>query len=106
MKAKPGAQDISRPDFPAVVISVPGDHPNEVTVYYFTEPGPAHPAVIVEEVAPRDGKLRVRSSGYFAGAEPAFAQWFDSFRRRSLGVHDVLQPPQVLCPERQGQPCQ
>ena len=102
VKAKPGAQDISRPDVPGVLaISVPG----ESTVYYFTQPGPVHPAVIIQEIVSSSGQLRLRYSGYFAGSEKAFGQWFDAFRRRSEGVHDALQPPQLLCPDQPNQLC-
>jgi hypothetical protein len=102
VRSKPGSQDISRPDVPSVVaISVPGD----LAVYYFTRPGPEHPAVSVEQLVPSHGQLRVRYSGYFAGSEKAFAQWFEAFRHRSEGVRDALQPPQLLCPDQPGQLC-
>ncbi len=102
VRSKPGAQDISRPDVTGVIaISVPGER----TVYYFTRPGPVHPAVIIEQVVLRDGRMTLRYSGYYAGSEAAFAQWFDAFRRRSQGVHDVLQPPAVGCADPQVVPC-
>ncbi|MBX6321591.1 MAG: hypothetical protein IRY94_07180 [Rhodospirillaceae bacterium] len=102
VRSKPDARDISRPDVTGVIaISVP----SERTVYYFTKPGPVHPAVIIEEIVVRDGRLTLRYSGYYAGSEAAFAQWFDSFRRRSQGVRDVLQPPAVGCANPEAVPC-
>jgi hypothetical protein len=88
VKAKPGAKDISRPDVPDVTAIVV---PEEFTVYYFTKPGPAHPAVIIQHSEERAGNLRVAYTGYYAGSEPAFAAWFDAFRRRSQDVLKSLQ---------------
>jgi hypothetical protein len=70
--ALPDAEIIVRPDAPDVtVIAVPRDY----TIYYFTERGQAHPAVIVAEVVSRNGAVAVHHSGYFAGSEAAFSRW-------------------------------
>ena len=102
VRAKADAQDISRPELPGIIAIAVS---SEFTVYYFTAPGPVHPAVIIQRMALQDGQMRVGYSGYFAGSEEAFAKWFDSFRRRSEGVRDVLQPPDLICPDGMAPPC-
>jgi hypothetical protein len=95
VKAKPGAQDASRPDRPDIVaIAVE----REGTMYYFTKPGPAHPAVVIAQVVQRDGTVFLRHNGYYAGSEQAFARWFKGFTdqvdkmRRSLDEQGGPQP--------------
>ena len=79
VKAKPGARNISRPDRPdVVVIAVPAEH----AVYYFTKPGPAHPAVVIAQVIQQGTVISIRHTGYFAGSEEAFARWFGAFKSR------------------------
>jgi hypothetical protein len=87
VKAKPGAQDASRPERPDIAaIAVE----REGTMYYFTKSGAAHPAVVIAQVATRDGAVFLRHSGYYAGDEQAFARLFKGYTeeadkmRRSL----------------------
>jgi hypothetical protein len=50
------------------------------SVWIFTVPEhPAHPAVVEREVMRVGDSVRVRSRGYFAGSEAAFAEWFAGF---------------------------
>lgn len=95
VKAKPGAQDASRPERPDIVaIAVE----REGTMYYFTRSGAAHPAVVIAQVATRDGAVVLRHSGYYAGDEPAFARLFKGYTdqadkmRRSLDEQGGARP--------------
>jgi hypothetical protein len=91
IKAKPDAQDVSRPQTPDItVIAVP----SESTMYFFTRPGPAHPAVVVERVTQKDGHVYMNHTGYFAGSEEAFAKWFNAFQARSDSVRSSMKSPQ------------
>ena len=90
VKAKSGAQDISRADRPDVVaIAVP----SEQAVYYFTKPGGAHPAVVIAQVIQRGTAILIEHSGYFAGSEEAFAKWFGAFANQSEFVRTYLKSP-------------
>ncbi|HXW23665.1 MAG TPA: hypothetical protein VEK73_02870 [Xanthobacteraceae bacterium] len=87
VKAKPGARDVSRPERPDILaIAVEP----ELTFYHFTKSGPAHPAVVVEQVIQRDGAIYIQQFGYYAGAEDAFAQWFGKFQERADAIREGL----------------
>lgn len=90
VQAKPGAEIINRPDAPDMtVIAVPGEH----AMYYFTQSGPAHPAVIVARVVSRDGAVSIRHNGHFAGSENAFAAWFVDFTKQIDGMRRSMTAP-------------
>lgn len=90
VQAKPSAEIINRPDAPDVmVIAVPGEH----AMYYFTQSGPAHPAVIVARVVSRDGAVSIRHNGHFAGSEKAFAAWFLDFTKQIDGMRRSMTAP-------------
>ena len=90
VEAKPSAEIINRPDAPdVVVIAVPAEH----AMYYFTQFGPAHPAVIVAQVVSRDGAVFIRHNGHFAGSETAFASWFLDFTKQVDGLRRSMQTP-------------
>jgi hypothetical protein len=90
VKAKPSAEIINRPDAPDMtVIAVPGEH----AMYYFTQSGPAHPAVIVVRVESRDGAVSIRHNGHFAGSEKAFAAWFLDVTKQIDGMRRSMTAP-------------
>lgn len=90
VEAKPSAEIINRPDVPDVmVIAVPAEY----AMYYFTQSGPAHPAMIVAQVVSRDGAVFIRHNGHFAGSETAFASWFLDFTKRVDGLRRSMQAP-------------
>jgi hypothetical protein len=51
-------------------------------MYFFTNGGSAHPAVVVEKVVQEGTGIGVKHTGYFAGAEEPFAKWFSGFQAR------------------------
>jgi hypothetical protein len=87
VKAKPGARDVSRADSPDILAIVVNP---EFTFYYFTKSGPAHPAVVVEEIIKRDGAIYLQHYGYFAGSEEAFARWFGGFQKRTEAIREHM----------------
>lgn len=90
VQAKPSAEIINRPDAPDMtVIAVPGEH----AMYYFTQSGPAHPAVIVARVVSHDGAVSIRHNGHFAGSEKAFAAWFLDFTKQIDGMRRSMTAP-------------
>jgi hypothetical protein len=88
VRAKPGARDISRADVPSVTaIQVM----SEWRVYYFTKPGwAAHPAVVIQQVVQMEDGTFIRTTGYFAGAEGPFAEWFLAFKQHNEEIRKTL----------------
>lgn len=87
VKAKPGVQNISKPEQPGILaLSVQSEN----TLYFFTNGGPAHPAVVVEQIIQDGGNIGLQHTGYFAGSEDAFAKWFNAFRARAAAVRESM----------------
>jgi hypothetical protein len=55
--------------------------PEEANTYYiFTEPKhPAYPAIVIRKLVEANGAISVRRTGYYAGIESAFANWWKQF---------------------------
>jgi Protein of unknown function (DUF4019) len=61
------------------------------TIYAFTKPGhPAHPAWITRKPEQRSNSVFVGQIGYFAGAEPAFAQLFKEYLALNEKLKDEI----------------
>jgi hypothetical protein len=87
VRAKPGAKEIPVPEHPDIIrIEVPA----EKAFYYFTNGGPAHPAVIIEHIVQMEAGLGLTQTGYFAGPEEPFARWFNAFRARTEMIREHI----------------
>ena len=90
IKSRPGVQNVSRPGQPDILaLAVPSEN----TLYFFTNGGPAHPAVVVEQVVQDGNGVSVRHTGYFAGSEQAFAKWFSTFHARDSAIREGTKSP-------------
>jgi ABC-type Fe3+-hydroxamate transport system substrate-binding protein len=83
VKAKPGIANVSRPETPDVLALA---DKTENTIYYFTNGGPAHPALAIERVVQNGGTVDIETTGYFAGTEEPFLQWFRQFQDRAAQI--------------------
>lgn len=77
VKSKPHVQQFTTDNRPETIAYFSDA---ERTAYYFTTSGPAYPALTVARLIERDGKLALETSGYYAGSEQAFDEWFSTFR--------------------------
>ena len=89
VKAKPGVREVedNRPDTTAYFVK------SESTEYFFTDGGPAHPAIVVARVFESGGKAKLQEIGYYAGSEPAFSEWLKSFSNIVPEMQGLLAKP-------------
>jgi hypothetical protein len=85
IKAKPGIENVSRPETPDVVSLA--DRKEQI-MYYFTNGGAAHPALMIEKVVQNGNQVDIETTGYFAGAEEPFARWFRAFQDRAAKIRE------------------